>query len=149
MALKDNWQDLQDAVAGDPNSGSDITVEPINKIANAVIALEGKSEDNPDITIDNSMDENSTNPVQNNVIFLFVNDMAEQTLETANKYTDEKIKNVNVTIDVDTEMSDTSENAVQNKIIKAYVDAAIETAVGDIDTVLENIIAKYGLEGVE
>ena len=44
MALKDNWQDLQDAVAGVPDSGSDITVEPINKIARAVIDLE-KNED--------------------------------------------------------------------------------------------------------
>lgn len=37
MALKDTWQDLQDAVAGVENSGSDISVEPINAIAHAVI----------------------------------------------------------------------------------------------------------------
>lgn len=44
MALKDTWQNLQDAVAGDPNSGSDITVKPINDIAEAVIDLEDKSD---------------------------------------------------------------------------------------------------------
>ena len=44
MALKDNWQDLQDAVAGVPDSGSEITVQPINEIAHAVIELEEEAE---------------------------------------------------------------------------------------------------------
>ena len=48
-------------------------------------------------------------------------------------YTDEAVKNVKIT--VDSEMSDESENAVSNKVIKAYVD----TAIGDIDTILDNI----------
>lgn len=40
MALKDNWQDLQNAVVGDPDSGSEVSVKPINDIAHAVIDLE-------------------------------------------------------------------------------------------------------------
>lgn len=43
MALKDTWIDLEDAVEGVPDSGSDITVEPINAIAHAVIKLEKNS----------------------------------------------------------------------------------------------------------
>lgn len=46
-------------------------------------------------------------------------------------------------ITIDTEMSDTSENAVQNKVIKNYVDYSI----GDVETALDNIIAKYNLGG--
>lgn len=51
MELKDIWEDLQDKVAGDENSGSKITVTPINNIAHSVIKneenileLENKSE---------------------------------------------------------------------------------------------------------
>lgn len=40
MALKDTWQDLEDKIQGEPDSGSDISVEPINNIAHAVIDLE-------------------------------------------------------------------------------------------------------------
>ena len=40
MALKDTWQDLEDKIQGEPDSGSEISVEPINDIAHAVIALE-------------------------------------------------------------------------------------------------------------
>ena len=40
MALKDTWQDLQDKVQGDPDSGSEVSVKPINDIAHAVIDLE-------------------------------------------------------------------------------------------------------------
>lgn len=40
MALKDTWEDLEDKVQGDPDSGSEISVEPINDIAHAVIDLE-------------------------------------------------------------------------------------------------------------
>ena len=40
MALKDIWTPLQDAVAGVPNSGSDVSAKPINDIADAVIVLE-------------------------------------------------------------------------------------------------------------
>lgn len=42
MALRDSWTPLQDAMSGVPDSGSDISVEPINKIADAVIELEKK-----------------------------------------------------------------------------------------------------------
>lgn len=42
MALKDIWEDLEDKVQGDPDSGSDISVEPINAIAHAVIELENE-----------------------------------------------------------------------------------------------------------
>lgn len=45
MALKDIWTPLQDAVAGVPNSGSDVTVKPINDIADSVIELEENMND--------------------------------------------------------------------------------------------------------
>lgn len=48
MALKDTWKDLEDAVAGVENSGSDISVEPINVIAHAVIANEKGKVDKED-----------------------------------------------------------------------------------------------------
>lgn len=40
MSFKNEWKDLQDATAGVPNSGDDISVEPINKIAHQVILNE-------------------------------------------------------------------------------------------------------------
>lgn len=40
MALKDTWVDLEDAIEGVPDSGDEVSVEPINKIAHAVIFLE-------------------------------------------------------------------------------------------------------------
>ena len=45
MALKDIWTPLQDAVAGVPNSGSDISAKPINDIADSVIELEENMND--------------------------------------------------------------------------------------------------------
>lgn len=45
MALKDIWTPLQDAVAGVPNSGSDVSAKPINDIADAVIELEENMND--------------------------------------------------------------------------------------------------------
>lgn len=69
MALTDNWQDLQDAVEGVPDSGSEITVAPINQIAHAVIDLEDKG---TKITVDSKLDENSENPVQNKVVAVWI-----------------------------------------------------------------------------
>lgn len=40
MTLKDIFAPLQDAVAGVPNSGSDVSSKPINDIADAVTELE-------------------------------------------------------------------------------------------------------------
>lgn len=40
MAFKDEWKDLKDATVEAPNSGDDISVEPINKIAHQVILNE-------------------------------------------------------------------------------------------------------------
>lgn len=42
MALKDSWEDLQDATQGIAGSGDDISVEPINAIAHAVMELENQ-----------------------------------------------------------------------------------------------------------
>ena len=42
--LKDTWTDLENAVSGVEGSGSDVSVEPINDIAHAVIDLENKGE---------------------------------------------------------------------------------------------------------
>ena len=40
MALKDTWVDLEDAIAGMPDSGDEVSAEPINNIAHSVIAIE-------------------------------------------------------------------------------------------------------------
>lgn len=50
MALKDTWKDLEDEIDGVPDSGSDITVEPINAIAHAVIKLEEDSGGDVDLS---------------------------------------------------------------------------------------------------
>lgn len=71
MALKDTWKDLQDAVEGEPYSGSEVTVEPINKIAHAVINLE-ENGNGTSITIDTEMSDTSENAVQNKVIKAYV-----------------------------------------------------------------------------
>jgi F0F1-type ATP synthase delta subunit len=71
MALKDIWEDLQDAVAGVENSGSDLTVKPINDIAKAVIELEENGRE-VSITIDTEMSDTSENAVQNKVIKAYV-----------------------------------------------------------------------------
>lgn len=71
MGLKDNWQDLQDAVAGVPDSGSELSSEPINKIAHAVIELE-KNGTGSSIILDEEMSDVSENGVQNKVIKAYV-----------------------------------------------------------------------------
>ena len=48
MALKDTWKDLEDAVQGDKDSGSDLTVKPINDIAHTVIEIEKQMKDEDD-----------------------------------------------------------------------------------------------------
>lgn len=40
MALKDTWVDLEEAIEGVPDSGDEVSAEPINRIAHAVISLE-------------------------------------------------------------------------------------------------------------
>ena len=61
MAFKDIWQDLEDAVEGVAGSGSDVSVEPINKIAHAVIenetALESKADASAIGDISTALDE--------------------------------------------------------------------------------------------
>ncbi len=78
MALKDTWQDLENKIEGIPDSGSDLTVEPINEIARAVIELEengtGGGGAGGSITVDDKMSDTSTNPVQNKVIKKYVDD---------------------------------------------------------------------------
>lgn len=57
MALKDTWTDLEDAIDGVPDSGSEITVEPINAIAHAVIKNEDDINDTKDRVTE--LEENS------------------------------------------------------------------------------------------
>jgi hypothetical protein len=71
MSLKDTWVDLSNALIGEPDSGSDITVEPINEIAHAVIALE-ENGSGSSIEIDAEMSDASENAVQNKVIKAYV-----------------------------------------------------------------------------
>ena len=83
MALKDIWKDLEDEIQGEPDSGSDISVKPINDIAHAVIALE-KNGAGSSITIDSEMSDTSENAVQNKV---------------AKAYVDGKIGNIETALD--------------------------------------------------
>lgn len=75
MALKDDWKDLENKVQGDPDSGSEISAEPINKIAHAVIDLEENEGGGSSITIDTEMSSESENAVQNKVIKKYVDDI--------------------------------------------------------------------------
>ena len=76
MALKDTWTDLIDGTEVVPNSGDEISAEPINRIAHAVIELEDKEvPDTPTIEIDNEMSDTSENPVQNKVIKNYVDNI--------------------------------------------------------------------------
>jgi hypothetical protein len=75
MALKDDWKDLENKVQGDPDSGSEISVEPINKIAHAVIDLEKNGGGGSSIIIDTEMSSESENAVQNKVIKKYVDDI--------------------------------------------------------------------------
>ena len=84
--LKDNWEDLQDAVEGEPYSGSEISVEPINKIAHAVIDLE-ENGTGSSIIIDAEMSDTSENAVQNKVIKNYV----DSTKKELQIYLDEQI----------------------------------------------------------
>lgn len=75
MALRDEWKDLENKVQGDPDSGSEISVEPINKIAHAVIDLENNEGGGSSIIIDTEMSSESENAVQNKVIKNYVDNM--------------------------------------------------------------------------
>ena len=75
MALRDEWKDLENKVQGDPDSGSEISVEPINKIAHAVIDLEENEGGGSSIIIDTEMSSESENAVQNKVIKKYVDNM--------------------------------------------------------------------------
>lgn len=86
MALKDNWQDLQDAVEGVTGSGDEVSVEPINKIAHAVIDLE-ENGTGSSIILDTEMSDISENAVQNNVI----KDYVDKTKTDLQTYLDEQI----------------------------------------------------------
>lgn len=76
MELKDIWVDLEDKVQGDPDSGSEISVKPINNIAHSVIKNEEKIKElenkEIEITIDAEMSNESENPVQNKVVKNYV-----------------------------------------------------------------------------
>lgn len=48
MSLTETWKDLEDAVVSVPDSGSEISVEPINAIAHAVIDNENNKVDKED-----------------------------------------------------------------------------------------------------
>lgn len=86
MALKDIWTDLQDSVVGEPDSGSEISVEPINDIAHAVIDLE-ENGTGASIILDTEMSDTSENAVQNKV----VKDYVDKTKTELQSYLDEQI----------------------------------------------------------
>jgi hypothetical protein len=61
LALRDSWQDLEDKVQGYPDSGSEISVKPINNIAHAVIDLENQEPIQSNVQADWN-EENPENP---------------------------------------------------------------------------------------
>lgn len=61
MSLKDVWKDLEDKVQGAPDSGSEISVKPINTIAHAVIDLETQDPPQTNVQADWN-EENPENP---------------------------------------------------------------------------------------
>ena len=61
MALRDSWEDLKDKVQGDADSGSEISVKPINEIAHAVMELENQEPTQSNVQADWN-EENPENP---------------------------------------------------------------------------------------
>ena len=112
MALKDEWKDLQDAVAGVPNSGSDVSAEPINKIAHAVIDLE---------KIDTEMSNESENAVQNKVIKTYVDGKTSELQESLNSLSPKILELYNERVPA----------LEANKADITYVDNAISSAIGE------------------
>lgn len=95
------------------------------------------------ITVDSSIVENSTNPVQSAVIQSYVASQIPSSLKNPFRlsifgveYDGSEAK----TIQMDTTMSNSSTNAVQNKVIKKYIDDLI----GDVDTAIAAINAIIG-----
>lgn len=126
MALKDTWKDLENAIEGVAGSGDDISVEPINDIAHAVI-------ENEDVIKKINLNDipNIRKDIQkiNEDTAVFVEDVYARIADLPTKpYVDEvveeAIKNTGGggSIVVDSEMSNTSTNPVENKVIKEYVD---------------------------
>ena len=123
MSLKDNWKDLEDAIAGVENSGTDVSVEPINRIAHAVIANEENIQG-----LETSGISKSPYIGENGNWFEW-NSETKQFLDTGVKAKGE---------DGYTPVKGTDYWTEEDKAeIKAYVDEE----VGDIDKALEEIIA--------
>lgn len=61
MALRDSWEDLQDATEGVAGSGDEISVKPINDIAHAVMELENQEPTQSNVQADWN-EENPKNP---------------------------------------------------------------------------------------
>lgn len=68
------------------------------------------------VTVDEALDEHSTNPVQNKEVYTEI----KNAIAEANKYTDDELDNFKIT--VDSELNETSTNPVQNKIIYTELD---------------------------
>ena len=122
MALKDNWVDLEDAVEGVPDSGSDITVEPINKIAHAVIDNEKAITDNKSKIAE--LEKNSGGDV----------DLSNYYTKTE---TDSKIttasNNAIATANI------MANNSINIALSNYYTKTEIDLAIGDIETLLGGI----------
>lgn len=153
MALKDNWKDLENGIEGIPDSGDDISVEPINAIAHAVIEIEengagGSSieAENPvfsgvltidgvEIYRDDSFEGNVVveRPASSNgapsSAFSFGYDQA---FLSGNKlYHSGNLKDLSMPNNI---LDEIEKNAFMQN-------TGLNTVLGDIDTVLDNIIA--------
>ena len=140
MALKDTWKDLEDAVAGVENSGSDLTVAPINAIAHAVIENEkgkvdkvkGKGLSTEDFTTEEKEKLAGLEKSIEDAVANLVNS-APDTLNTL----DELAKALNN----DENFASTVTNELATKADKSQLsNYATKDDLGDIETALDTII---------
>lgn len=116
MALKDIWKDLQNATEGIAGSGDDVSAEPINMIAHAVIDNE--------INLVGKVDKISGKGLSTED---YTTAEKEKLSGLAN-YDDTQIKS-----DIQTQQDEIDN--LDNRI------SSVEVSIGDIDTALDGIIA--------
>lgn len=159
MALKDDWKDLQNATEGIAGSGDDVSAEPINMIAHAVIdneinlagkvdKVDGKGLSTEDYTTAEKEKLSGLANYDDTELVNLINDKIDKSaITTAVQYesTDEQIPTAkaawqavdNAVSFLDRKITDTetSVDTLTNRI------SSIEVSIGDIDTALDSIIA--------
>lgn len=135
MSFRDSWKDLEDAVAGVENSGSEISAKPINEIAHAVIDNET-----------NKVDKAEGKGLSSNDF----TDSLRLKLESLNNYDDSSIRDelqeytVNVVAGLanETEMKNNKVTSISADSTDTQYPSAkcVYDLIGNINTVLASVV---------